>query len=91
MEDAFIECRDLGHNWKWTNDKHIVYSARKVPIQMTRVILCPRCTTTVDMVMEIPSMEVVKRTPHYPPGYLATHGKVTKQEARQEMLRRVFR
>jgi len=87
MEDRFIECRDLGHNLQWTNDEKVIWK-RNRPIQMIRLVVCPRCTYARRDTYDLPSMELVKSVPDYPDGYLSNHGRVKKQQARQEMFRR---
>jgi hypothetical protein len=93
METEFLECRDLGHAWQRTSDQHVVFGARKKPIEFVRVIWCPRCDTTRSQTIDLTTWSPSKGNKyHYPDGYLivSTGERMHRSDYRQELINRII-
>lgn len=91
LNDKYLPCRVKGHPWEHLNDE-ITRGTKRAVREVTRLWVCPRCTSELTEVVDFLSFEIVKHRIKYPPGYLfdskAMGGRVLRPEIRREQFRR---
>lgn len=66
MPDRFIQCRDLGHNWKIADSEKTGRGRQAI---RTRTLFCPSCKYNKYQTFDSEGT-LVHETPDYPEGYL---------------------
>ena len=94
LGNDFLRCREKGHAWEHVTDT-ITQSIRNTPSVIVRHWECPRCTTGMEEVVDIPSFAILRRKYTYPDGYLLVSGydengvRINVRDIRRESLRRM--
>lgn len=89
LADAFLECRDLGHNWTHFHDGAPV--RERMVLTFTRRVLCSRCTTQRTEVLHVfrnGHVEKASSRYTYPEHYLLQPGQRSRVGVWNEVLRR---
>jgi hypothetical protein len=73
MPDSFIQCRDLGHNWRPQTANETSAKARKAGVFYERILVCPRCETQRFQQLSRRG-EVIRNSYTYPQGYETPSG-----------------
>lgn len=73
MPDAFLQCRDLGHNWRAQSAAEAPAKARKAGVFYERTLVCPRCDTQRHQQLSRRG-QVVSNSYSYPQGYETPQG-----------------
>jgi hypothetical protein len=88
ITDVSLECRDLGHAWKFVNDATL-RKRRGGPSVIERQLRCLRCGMERLDTMRVPSFEVESRRYVQPEGYRTRGlGAVSVTAVRMEAWRR---
>lgn len=83
MPNEFLGCRVDRHFWNFVEDR-IVRNTRGRITMYCHVSQCPRCTTSREKWIAVPTYEVLSTRMYYPKGYLHPGGRLTSNEVQHE-------
>lgn len=87
MTDEALTCRVEGHAYLKINDDNLDIK-RGTLKGFRRTKYCERCGREAPRILHLDSGTTERKSGHYPPGYLSSEGRISRQDALVESLRR---